>query len=123
MSKPTVFIVEDDPTLKQVFSITLQDEFDVEAFGNGNDALQRLNEKAPGLIVLDLNLPGASGEEILSHIHTVNHLAQTRIILATADDQQANMLSEKSDVVLLKPISPAQLRELAKRLCALSPGE
>jgi len=117
MTKPLVLIVEDDPTLNQVFTITLKSDFETETFSDGVTALSRLGEVVPALVVLDLNLPGTPGREILAQIRADERLTETRVILATADEQQADMLNEKADIVLLKPISPGQLKELARRMC------
>jgi DNA-binding response OmpR family regulator len=117
MTKPLVLIVEDDPTQNQIFTIALKSDFQVETFADGDSANARLDEVAPALVILDLNLPGAPGKEILTKIRGDKRLSETRVILATADEQQADMLNEKADIVLLKPISPGQLKELSRRLC------
>ena len=116
MSKPLVMIVEDDPTQNNIFTITLKSDFDVETFVDGDSAAARLQEVTPALVLLDLNLPGKSGQEILSQIRADARLAKVPVILTTADEQQANMLFDQADMVLLKPISPGQLKELSKRL-------
>jgi len=116
MAKPFVIIVEDDPRLNEIISITLQADFELEAFMDGNTALERLKNVIPQIVVLDLNLPGTSGADILAHIRADERLASTRVILATADERQAETLTDEADIVLLKPVSPAQLRELALRI-------
>jgi DNA-binding response OmpR family regulator len=117
MTKPLVLIVEDDPTQNQIFTITLQSDFEVETLTDGDSATTRLDEVIPAMVVLDLNLPGAPGKEILAKIRADERFSETRVILATADEQQADMLNAQADIVLLKPISPGQLKDLAKRLC------
>jgi len=116
MAKPFVFIVEDDPKLNDIISITLQDDFEFEACKDGNSALERLKIIIPNIVVLDLNLPGTSGVDILTYIRSDKRLARTRVILATADERQAETLTDEADIILLKPVSPAQLRELALRI-------
>jgi CheY-like chemotaxis protein len=99
-----------------IVSITLQADFEIETCANGNKALERLKQTVPTVVILDLNLPGASGKEILQSIRTDERLSKTRIILTTADERQAETLQDEADIVLLKPVSPTQLRELALRL-------
>jgi CheY-like chemotaxis protein len=65
---------------------------------------------------LDLHLPGASGRKILDHIKSDKRFTKTRIILTTSDECQAEELRDLVDIVLLKPINPSQLRELASRM-------
>jgi two-component system response regulator PrrA len=119
MTPPLALIVEDDPRQNQIFSITLASHFTTEAFTDGAEALQRLADCVPALVVLDLHLPGAMGAEILARIRADQRLVSTCVILATADERQADLLSDQADVVLLKPVSPTQLRELALRLSGL----
>ena len=116
MKKPLAFIVEDDPQLGEIYSITLQAEFDTETFADGQAALERLRQVVPAIIVLDLNLPKVSGIDVLRQIHQDERLANSRVIIASADSNQSALLSEEADIVILKPVSPAQLRELASRL-------
>ncbi len=117
MSNPLALIIEDDPRLSEIFSLALQGaEFETEIAADGQTALERLAEMTPAIIVLDMHLPGVSGKDILRHIHSNQHLARTRVILATADSVAADALREDADLVLLKPISPIQLRDLASRL-------
>ena len=119
MNKPFVLIVEDDPKLNEIISITLQSDFELETCLDGKAALERLKNIVPQIVVLDLNLPGTSGAEILSYIRTDERLSRTRIILATADERQAETLTDDADIVLLKPVSPSQLKELALRMSTL----
>ena len=116
MTKPLALIIEDDPQLNTIMSITLQADFEIETCANGNLGLERLQQTIPTVVVLDLNLPGAPGKEILRSIRADKRLSKTRVILTTADERQAETLQDEADIVLLKPVSPAQLRELALRL-------
>ena len=116
MTKPLALIIEDDPQLSDIFTFSLSDSFEVEAIMDGSQALVRLSEVVPHLVVLDINLPGASGKEILHFIRADSRFDATRVILATANPIQANELQDKVDIVLLKPISPSQLRDFAERL-------
>jgi len=116
MSRPLAFIVEDDPQLSRIFSLTLNEVYETESITDGAQALERLSKAAPQLVVLDINLPGVSGAEILHSIRADSRLESTRVILATADSRMADELREKADIVLLKPISIVQLRDLAQRL-------
>lgn len=115
MEKPLAFIVEDDPQLSRIFSIALKRDFEVETCNDGDIAVKRLDQIIPVVILLDLNLPGQNGADILKHIRSDTRLANTRILLTTANARQAELLQGDVDLVLLKPISPIQLRELSAR--------
>jgi DNA-binding response OmpR family regulator len=116
MNKHSVLIIEDDPKLNEIMSLTLRSDFEIETVTDGRDGLNRLKEFTPHIVVLDLNLPGVPGREILTAIRSQERFAKTRVILTTADERQAETMTEEVDIVLLKPVSPVQLRELALRL-------
>jgi DNA-binding response OmpR family regulator len=116
MTKPLAFVIEDDPQISQIFTLALSDMFEAIPLTDGDQALIHLSEVVPQLVILDINLPGASGSQILHVIRADSRFHATRVILATADARQAGELQDKADIVLLKPISITQLRELANRL-------
>jgi DNA-binding response OmpR family regulator len=120
VKRPFALIIEDNDKLSQIFSLTLQSEFEVEAVLDGQIAYKRLGEVIPDLVILDLHLPGISGRELLEYIRSDARLEKTRVILATADERQSEYLYDLADIVLLKPISPVQLRELAIRMKSTS---
>ena len=115
--KPLAFVIEDDVEQQKIFSSAVEMAgFSVQSITNGADALARLDEEIPALVILDLHLPKISGDEILRRIRAQERLATVPVILATADPLLADTLREESDLVLLKPISFIQLRDLATRL-------
>ena len=109
-------VIEDDAAQQDIFSQAVKMAgFNVEVIGNGQAALDRLKDVEPQLVILDLHLPNVSGDEILATIRADERLASVPVILATADPILAESLSDTSDLVLLKPISFSQLRDLASR--------
>jgi DNA-binding response OmpR family regulator len=119
MTKHSVLIIEDDLKLNEIISITLRTDFEIETCTDGNAGMNRLKESTPHIVILDLNLPGTPGKEILSYIRADGRFAKTRVILTTADERLAETLTDDVDIVLLKPVSPVQLKELALRLRSL----
>lgn len=117
MKQPFALVIEDDADLSTIFAAALHAaEFDTEIVSDGSSAIERLSASQPALVVLDLHLPNTSGKDILAHICANDRLADTRVILATADALLAESLRGDADLVLLKPISFHQLRDLASRL-------
>ncbi len=119
MTKPLALIIEDDPKLNEIISLTLNEDFELETCVDGNAAMELLGNIVPQVVILDLNIPGKSGREILTHIRMNKRFWRTRVIMTTADNRQAEMLHNEVDIVLLKPVSPGQLRELALRISSL----
>lgn len=120
MSKPLALIIEDDPEIANILSISLKSDFEVESITDGNAAITRLTQVVPVLIVLDLHLPEVSGMDIFARIRSDARLRQTKVIVCSADALRADVLRSQADLVLLKPVSPGQLRELASRMINLS---
>ncbi len=117
MKKLFALIIEDDKRLGTIFAQALRGaEFDIELVQDGHVALARLADTNPAVVVLDLHLPHISGRDILDKIRADKRLASTRVILATADPIMAETLQDEADLVLIKPISFSQLRDLAARL-------
>ena len=117
MRNPFALIIEDDPKLAFIFAEAIQlADFETEIVRDGRAALDRLAVTRPAIVILDLHLPQLSGLDILTHIRADQRLAQTRVILATADALKAEHLRSEADLVLLKPISFHQLNALARRL-------
>ncbi len=117
MVMPLALIVEDDNKVAAIFATVLRlAEYETTIAPDGLSALGYLERTIPDLVVLDLHLPQASGVEILTYIRQEPRLAQVPVILATADVRMAEILAADADLVLLKPVSPAQLRGLAYRL-------
>lgn len=115
MSTPIVLVIEDDPKLNNIIALTLQGNFEIETYTDGKAAAERLTQIVPDIIILDLNLPGTPGRDILENVRADERLSKTRVILTTADERQAETLTNEADIVLLKPVSTTQLRELALR--------
>jgi DNA-binding response OmpR family regulator len=118
---PLALIIEDDIDLASIFSDALQAaEFRTEIIIDGAVAERRLKEVVPQLVVLDLHLPHVSGELLLRQIRSTPVLAGVKVVIASADPITADLLSSESDLVLVKPVSFGQLRDLAQRLRSAS---
>lgn len=116
MSELLALIIEDDEAIASIYVEALQMAgYGTEIVGNGRLATQRLGEIRPVLILLDLHLPEMSGEEVLNFIKNEPELADTTVFITTADHLFAEQLRTKVDLVLLKPISLMQLRDMALR--------
>jgi len=116
MSRPLALVIEDDSDIATIFAMALREaDFHAEMIHNGGQALRRLVEVVPNLIILDLNLPSVSGVEILRVIRADSQLADVPVIVATADPRMGENVREMADLTLLKPISYEQLRDLVRR--------
>ncbi|MFH0995632.1 MAG: response regulator [Pseudomonadota bacterium] len=66
---PSVMIVDDEPSILQSLSGILSDEgFEIFTASNGYEALKRIEQEAPDLVLLDIWMPGLDGIETLKEI-------------------------------------------------------
>jgi DNA-binding response OmpR family regulator len=116
-ARPLAFIIEDEPSLATIFALALDKAgYRTEIIREGRQALKQLAASQPYIIILDLHLPYVSGKDLLQYIRNDSRLAKTQVIVTTADALQAELLHKETDLVLLKPVSFQQLRDLATRL-------
>jgi DNA-binding NarL/FixJ family response regulator len=97
MKKTTIMLVEDNPDYREAVSLALEDEAwieDVRIFGAAEVALRALqvndNEFSPGIILLDISLPGLSGVEAIQAFQT--HCPGVKIIMLTQSDREADVV-------------------------------
>jgi DNA-binding response OmpR family regulator len=117
MPKPLAFVIEDDPSIREVFAEALRaNGMEVELLPSGFSAMERLTQAAPALVILDLGLPFTSGETILQMIRSDPRLAETRVIIASGESHRAEALEQQADLVLVKPVSYAQIADFVGRM-------
>ena len=115
--KNFALIIEDDADLSEIFSKALQAAgFEVETILDGKTAQDRLKDTVPNVIVLDMHLPLVDGPTLLKQIHADERLRKARIIIATADSAQAEYYRDMATIVMIKPITFSQLRDISARL-------
>jgi CheY-like chemotaxis protein len=121
----SALIIEDDPDLAAIFAEALKSAgFEPQVIRDGAMALKRIKQTAPYIIILDLHLPHVDGSTLLTQIRADVALNRTVVIVATADAVMGELYREAADIVLIKPISFTQLRDLSFRLrtAQMSPG-
>ena len=116
MDKPFALIVEDERDVAALFRHVIDlSGYRTEVALHGQVAVERLLNSQPDIVILDLNLPGISGKEILEMIQKDERVRHTRVIVITAHAHIAASLSVQPDLVLLKPISIEQLTSFINR--------
>ncbi|MCC6932046.1 MAG: type II/IV secretion system protein [Deltaproteobacteria bacterium] len=96
VSKPKVLLVDDDDNVRAVLALLLKREmFDVVEARNGMEALERIYEGVPQIVLLDLMMPEMDGREFLTRARAIEGVSRVPIVVLTAVD------SEKNEVELL----------------------
>ena len=123
MATPFALIIEDHLATAEFFAAALSESgFETEIIKDGQDAISRLSEVVPDMIILDLSLPHVQGSEILKTVRSDERLADTRVIVATTHWQGAEEVEQEADLVILKPVGFEQLRDLASRFIPKDTG-
>ncbi len=113
-------VIEDDFDASVIFAKALEVlGFETEIVRDGAVALEKLATVVPEIIVLDLHLPNVVGTQILRQIRADERLSELRVIVATADPRSAELIQPLADLVLLKPTTFSQVRDLASRLISV----
>lgn len=116
-ARPLAFIIEDERDLASGYAVALKEAgFEPRVFLDGSSALEALATAIPAFILIDLNLPGISGEEVLRRVRVDKRLVGVKLAIVSADSTWAAYLENEADIVLTKPVGFRQLRALAKRL-------
>lgn len=119
MKTPQALIVEDVSDLATIFAQALHAAgYEVQTLADGSLAQDYLQAIVPDLLVLDIHLPNLNGDELLHQVQEDSRFAQTKIIIVTADVRRGAELNDAVDLVLQKPVSYVQLRDLSSRLTA-----
>lgn len=119
---PHALIIEDDDDLSTIFFESLKAAgFSPETLHDGALGLERLQTTTPYLVVLDLHLPRVNGMKILKSLRADPRLADTRVVVVTADPRMADDARPFSDITLIKPVSFALMREMTSRFKAFAP--
>ncbi|MCL2864662.1 MAG: response regulator transcription factor [Lachnospiraceae bacterium] len=107
-----IFVVEDDAALQELYTYTLENEFDCFCFGNGISFFDALGAQNPDLVLLDIMLPGDDGFAILSRLKTENTTAHIPVIMISAKGEEISKvkgLNWGADDYIAKPFGVLEL--------------
>jgi CheY-like chemotaxis protein len=109
----TVLIADDEPSMRLLVHATIEsDDYKVLEAADGDEAWTLIEKFKPLLVLLDVQMPGRTGLEILGMIKSDPSLSATRVILLTARALAADVeagMTAGADFYLTKPFSPLDL--------------
>lgn len=112
-----ILVVDDEVGLLEVIKDYLQKEgYDVFTSVNGEEAYRLFPLLKPDFLILDLMLPGLSGEEICRRIRRESNVPVLMLTARSGEEDRINGLALGADDYLVKPFSP---RELVMRVKAI----
>jgi len=115
-----ILIVEDKESSRELLRTVLEKQgYKVEEAENGEQALEKVRDAIPDLVLLDLQLPIRDGYEVLREIRKNPATAKTPVVAVTANAMQGDReraLEAGFTSYIAKPVSLAYLREEVTRL-------
>lgn len=111
-----VLVVDDQPELRALVRRALEGAFDVIEAADGAGALAQTAESMPDLVVLDWQMPGMTGPEVLTSLGMSRPDLPVIMLTALGVDHGALAGIFGAAAFISKPFSPAVLLETAERL-------
>jgi CheY-like chemotaxis protein len=109
----TVLIADDEPSMRLLVHATIEsDDYKVVEAADGTEAWAMIQQHRPSLVLLDVQMPGRSGLDVLRSVRADPGLLATRVILLTSKAQEHDVeagLIAGADFYLTKPFSPLDL--------------
>ena len=125
MAKPIVCVVEQDELIAAALRASLEDEFDVCLSVWNAQTVNQIHERAPMVILLDLDLSSSStGEEgitVLQHLRQAGHTGKIIVYTAIRDRPLAvRAIQHGACEILTKPLDLTLLKQLAHRMARIA---
>ena len=116
-----VLVVDDDRVIQQLLEVNLELEgYEVVATAaDGKEALEKIAELKPDLVILDIMMPKMDGLEVCRRLRADPDLAKIPVILLSARAQDMDIregLEIGASAYLTKPFDPVELLEVVGRL-------
>lgn len=117
MSKGKILVVDDDPSLRRVLQVQLEEEeYEVAVAGSAQETFSVLQLRPFDLLITDLKMPGMSGLDLLRHARL--QYPQTIIIMLTAFgtvDTAVEAMKAGAYDYLTKPVHPDEMSVVVRR--------
>lgn len=116
-----ILIIEDDKFLRQLITQKLTREgYDILEAADGEEGLKMVKEEKPGLILLDLILPGIDGFEVLSQIKKEDELKSIPVIilsnLGQKEDVERGINLGAIDYLIKAHFTPGEIVEKVRKV-------
>ena len=114
-----ILVVEDSPTELSITTSTLQGRgYRVASAVDGEEALKKIQDDRPDLVLLDVVLPGKNGFQICREIKSKPDTKAIKVILVTSKNQESDRfwgMKQGADEYLTKPFSNDDLLAIVAR--------
>ncbi|OGO49761.1 MAG: DNA-binding response regulator [Chloroflexi bacterium RBG_16_64_43] len=122
-----ILVVDDEPRMVRFIRLNLEhDGFQVSEAHNGTQALERLRNDLPDLVLLDVMLPDMDGFEVLGMMREFSSVPVIMVTAKGEENERVRGLELGADDYVTKPFSPRELvsriRAVLRRLESPQPG-
>jgi CheY-like chemotaxis protein len=115
----TILLADDSVTIQKVVELTFMDEdFRVVSVGSGTEAIERLDEVAPDVVIADVHMPGADGYEVAEHVRSARPGTPVLLLAGTFEVFDADRAETVGAAAHLK--KPFDSQELLRRVRELA---
>lgn len=118
--KAKILIVDDQPDIRKLIRITLEEKFDILESEDGENALDFIERQHPSIVILDVKLKGkVDGFNVLRTIKSNPKLAAIKVIMLTARCQKQDFeigALYGADKYFVKPFSPLLLAKIVDEM-------
>ncbi len=116
----TILIVDDDKSIRYSLKRMMEEKYSILTAQNGEEALDRVKESRPDLIIMDIKMPGRSGLEILKEIKSIDPKSLLIIMTAYGTTETAiEAMKYGAFDYILKPFPIPQIKGLVEKALAL----
>lgn len=120
-----VLLVEDEPLTAEVFARSLiRDGHVVDVARDGLQALRRLRERTPSLVVLDMSLPALSGADVVREVRAAGHTDLPIVVVSGSERRDTKLTAAElwPGAWLCKPVRPRDLVAVVRDLTRQNDG-
>ena len=122
--KATILVADDRPEGLALVRAYLHDpSYTIVTAGDGNEALLKVAENHLDLVILDVNMPGRDGFQVLQALRADPATAKARVLMVTGRAEEADVMRGcvlGTDDYIVKPFKAADVAERVKMLLAAS---
>ena len=114
--KQKLLVVDDEENLREFYKLELEEEgYTVDTAANASDGLQKLGSGRYDVVILDLQMPGMHGIDLLQKIVT-RHRQQPVILNTSYASYQDNYLAWQADAYVVKSSDTGELRQAIRKV-------